>query len=179
MAVEAGNLGFNGFVERVRLHGAGAKQRRDNRAIQSHGRILSSAAKARMLRPYKAQRPVATLRDAYTRCNSNLELRTFAPATDTQHAAIEPRTVEIASNGERLRQFPRTVRQSDWRTVPIAPARHFLHSAQGLECADQHAARRSLAVCHNVQAFVHAVDEVNVGPSRRPEYHLSTWSKAA
>ena len=63
--------------------------------------------------------------------------------------------------------------------MPIAPARHLLDSAQGLECADQNAARRSLAVGYYVQAFMHAVNEVNVGPPRRPEYHLSTGSKAA
>lgn len=132
-----------------------------------------------MLGPYKAQRPVATLRDANARCDSNLELGPFAPATDTQRAPIEPRSVEIAGNGKRLRQFPRTVRQSNGRTMPVAPVRHLLDSAQGLECADQNAARRSFAVSYHVQAFMHAVDEVNVGPSGRPEYHLGAWSKAA
>src|SRR5689334_20167399 len=112
MTVEAGNLGFNGVVERVRLHGASANQRRDNRVVQSHGRILSSAAKARMLGPYKAKRPVAALGNADARCDSNLELRPFPPAPDSQCAAIEPRSVEIAGNGERLRQFPRTVCQT-------------------------------------------------------------------
>lgn len=60
----------------------------------------------------------------------------------------------------------------------MTSARHFLDSAQGLECADQNAARRPLAVGYHVQAFMHPVDEVNVGPPGRPEYHLSTWSKA-
>lgn len=61
----------------------------------------------------------------------------------------------------------------------MTPARHFLDSAQGLECADQNAARRPLAVGYYIQAFMHAVDEINVGPPGRSEYHLSTWSKAA
>ena len=132
-----------------------------------------------MLRPNEAQRPVATLTNANARRDSNLELRLFAPATDPQRAAIEPRSIEIARNCERLRQFPGAVRQPDWRTMPIAPACHFLDSAQGLEGADQNAARRSLAVGYHVQAFMHAVDEINVGPPGRSEYHLSTWSKAA
>ncbi len=61
----------------------------------------------------------------------------------------------------------------------MTSARHFLDSAQGLECADQNAARRSLAVGYHVQALMHPVDEVNVCPPGRPEYHLSAWSKAA
>ena len=132
-----------------------------------------------MLGPNEAQRQVATLSNADARCDCNLESRPFAPATDTQRAAIEPRSIETASNGERLRQLPRTVSQSDWRTVPIAPALHFLHSAQRLEGADQNAPRRSLAVGYHVQAFMHAVNEINVRPAGRPEYHMSTWSKAA
>lgn len=65
-----------------------------------------------MLGPNEAQRQVGALSNANTRCDSNLKLRPFAPAADAQRTAIEPRSIEIASNGERLRQFPRTVRQT-------------------------------------------------------------------
>ena len=59
----------------------------------------------------------------------------------------------------------------------MTPARHFLDSAQGLECANQNAARRPLAVGYHVQAVMHPINEINVGPPWGPEYHLSTWSK--
>jgi hypothetical protein len=62
-----------------------------------------------MLGPNEAQRPVATLSNANARCDSNLEPRPLAPTPDTQRAAIEPRSVEITGDGERLRQFPRAV----------------------------------------------------------------------
>src|SRR6478609_7202387 len=111
MAVKTGGLCFDRVIEWRRAQRPRASEQRDNREIQSHGRILSPPADAGMLGPNKAQRPIAALTNAYARRNVYLELRPLAPTPDTQRAAIQTRAIRIARNRESLRQFTRTVRE--------------------------------------------------------------------
>ena len=46
---------------------------------------------------------------------------------------------------------------------------HSLQAVQGLQGAEKHAAGTTLPLAGNVQAVMHAVDEVDVGMPRRPE----------
>ena len=49
---------------------------------------------------------------------------------------------------------------------------HLSQPAKRLECADQDTSRMTLDVGHDVQALMHAVDEIDIGASRRAEEHF-------
>jgi len=132
-----------------------------------------------MIGPHKTERPISALADTDARRDAYLKLRRLAPTTDAQRTAIQARSVMIASDRKRLGQFAGTVREADRRAVPLTPSDHLIEPTQRLERPDQDTVRRSFPASDHVQAFMHAVDEINVGSARGPEYHPSTRSKAA
>ena len=132
-----------------------------------------------MIGPYKTERPISTLADTNARRDTYLKVRRLAPTTDAQRAAIQARSVMIASDRKRLGQFAGTVREADRRAVPLAPSDHLIQPTQRLERPDQDTVRCSFAASDYIQAFMHAVDEINVGSPGGPEYHTSTRRKAA
>ena len=130
------------------------------------GVFFSSPAETRMIRPNKTERPIAALADTNTRRDIDIKPRRLAPTADTQRTAVQTRPVTIARNRERLRQFARTVRKPAGRTIPGAPYATICSSPHKGSSARIRRIRHSLASRDYIQAFMHAVDEVNIGAPR-------------
>ncbi|MCU1294961.1 MAG: hypothetical protein JWP08_3811 [Bryobacterales bacterium] len=128
--------------------------------------------------PNEAQWPVGALRDAHARRGLDTEIRCFAPAPDGQFAFVETRAVLCAGDRQSLRQLARPVSQTGCRTFPVPALVHSGKSRQRFDRSDQDAACSAFRLGHHVQAFVHAVDEIDVSTARRTEDDLGALCEA-
>jgi hypothetical protein len=113
--------------------------------------------------PDEAQRPVRALADADARSDGDLELRLLTPSPYYESSAIQPAAVLTTRNRKSLSQFAGTIGQAADCAPPVAPLMHSFEARQGLQRADQNTPGVPFPVCHDIQAFVHAVDEIHVG----------------
>lgn len=97
------------------------------------------------------------------------------PFRDIAAQVLSPR------NSHADGQFSRAVEQPPdiVRTRSASPPReHLIDAAHGLQRANQHATRRAVGFRDQVQAFVHAIDEVHVGMAGRPEDNARSRGQA-
>jgi hypothetical protein len=96
-----------------------------------------------------------------------------------QRAARHVRAVVGAGDAHGQGEPPRPGRQV-LRPAGARPAlAHPLQPGHRLQRAQQHAPRRAVRLGHQVEAFVHAVDEIHVGVPGRPEDHARARREAA
>lgn len=134
---------------------------------------------ARVPGPEKAQRPINTFPDADARRNGNLKVGPLFPNTNGQLTFVQTLAIMLACNGERLGELSRAVGEAFYRAPPLAALIHLIQAAQWLKRANEHTAWRAFLVSHDVQAFVHTVDEVDVGVSRRAEQYFSAFGNSS
>ncbi len=85
---------------------------------------------------------------------------------DAEWAAGEIGTVEGAGDAEGLREFSWAAAE----VFPPAPAgAHLVEAGKRLDGADEDTAGGAVGFNDDIETFVHAVDEVDVGVSRRAE----------
>ena len=122
-----------------------------------------------MTRPDEAQRPISAMGDAYARSDGQGESGLGPPCAYGEVTGIQSASVVCASDGESFGQFARPVCQAAGSTVPLSAAIHFSDASQRFEGSDKNTAWLTFFFGHHVQAFVHTVNEVDVGAAGRPE----------
>ena len=96
-----------------------------------------------------------------------------------ERAAGDVDAVVGSCDRQRQRQFAGAVGQVFGLSRRRAPLPHQLDSCNRFQRANQHAARRAFGLGHQVEALVHAVDEVDVGVAGRAEDHAGAIGQAA
>jgi hypothetical protein len=129
--------------------------------------------------PKKAERPIRALGNPYAGGNFDLEFRPLFPLPELKGRPVEPVAVLRPSDPQGLGQFPGAICQAARSTFPAPPFVHLRQARQRLQGANQDASRAPLLFGDNVQAFMHAVDEIDVGASRRAEQNACSCGDPA
>jgi 2'-5' RNA ligase len=128
---------------------------------------------------YEPQRPIGAFGDADAWGHRNIDWRLVFPLAHLQRSLRDIASVLRARNTHRQRQLAGAGRQILQLSRGGAAAEHGSDATERVEGSDQHAAGFAIGLRHQVQALVHAVDEVDVGVSGRTEYHLRAGSYAS
>src|SRR5690348_5965610 len=119
----------------------------------------------------KSQRPIGTVPDADPRRNADPERLGIFSGADHQRSLGQIRAVVRAGDAQCESQLARTVGQILDPSRAGAPPAHARDPLQRLQSPDQHASRAALRFGNNVEALVHAVDQVDIGMPRLAEDH--------
>ena len=93
--------------------------------------------------------------------------------------AIQPATVLVAGDSQRLRQFTWSVCETTQRAAPVPAFIHLREPADRLQSANQNAPRLSFMVSYNIQALMHTIDKVDVGAAWRTEQNSRAFRLSA
>jgi hypothetical protein len=88
-----------------------------------------------------------------------------------ESAAYQIGAILFASNAQCERQLPGSGREILDPLGCRAPTPHSFNARERLECTDENASRLALLLSHEVQAFIHAVNEIDVRVSCGAEEH--------
>jgi hypothetical protein len=140
---------------------------------------LLSAAHEAIIGDYEAQRPVGAVGDADAWGCLHFDWRLGARAAHLERAGDQIGAVELASDAHGERQFAGPRRQVLNAMGGGPPAAHGGESRERLQRANQDASGLALGLAHEIQTFIHAVDEVDVGMAGRTENHARAIGEAA
>src|SRR6185503_10012656 len=110
----------------------------------------------------ESQRQAGAFRNTDPRSYLDLERRRLFPLPHHQRTARHIATVLRPSDAHSERQFPGAGRQILLPARVRPPPEHGGDTADWVNRANQYAAWLALRLRHQVQAFVHAVDEVDI-----------------
>src|SRR4029077_8297431 len=126
----------------------------------------------------KSERPVGAFGDADAWGHGYLDRRLLVPLAYYKRALSYIAGVLRARYAHCKRQLAGAGCQVLQLSCTWTAAEHGFDTRDGIESADQHTAGLALGLGYQVQTFVHAVDEVDVGVSGRTEDYFGTWSDA-
>ena len=105
--------------------------------------------------------------DADARGDVDLDWRFPALATDRERTAGEVGAVVAAGDGEGEGEFAGTVGEVTGAARGRSAAAHEGEAGEGFQATDENASGRAVGFGNDVQALVHAVDQVDVGVAGR------------
>ena len=130
-----------------------------------------------MPRPDEAQRPIGALTNPNPRRYRYIEIRFVAPRANSKWTTVQANAIVFACDGKSLRQLGRPIGQAARSACPRPPGTHFGKAAHGLKRSNQNATGMPYAIRHDVEAFVHAVDEIHISTAGRSEQHFCSFGK--
>jgi hypothetical protein len=129
--------------------------------------------------PNESQRPIRTLANADARGDRNSKRRFLAPLANGKAAAIETSAIVLARDGQSLRQLAGTIGEAAIGTAPASSRTHFIEAAKRFERANQDGTRTAVVLGDDVQAFMHAIDEVDVRSTGGAEQNSCAFRETA
>jgi hypothetical protein len=131
--------------------------------------VSESSADEAVSRHHESQGPIGAVTDPYTRRGFDLERRFLAKAAHLQWTFYQISAVEPARDAHRQRQFAGTRCQVFHTPGDRTAAAHASKTRQRLQRPDQNAARHAHRLSDKIQAFIHAIDEVDISVAGRAE----------
>ncbi len=132
-----------------------------------------------MALPDETQRPIHALRNSNAWGNGNREGRFFTPGAYGGIAFVEPGPILLPGNRQRLREFAGTVCQTCYGATPLAAFKHFGDARNWFERPNENTAGLPFSIGNHIKAFVHTVDEIDVGAAGRPKQDPGALGTAA
>ena len=111
---------------------------------------------------HESQWPIGAVGDPYAGRGFDLKRRFLAKAAHLQWTFYQVSTVEPARDAHRERQFAGTGCQVLHTPGDRTAAVHGSKTGQRLQRPDQNAARHAHRLSDKIQAFIHAIDEVDI-----------------